>query len=1085
MVKRFTLILAVAALVLFTAGATWGAKLDPQNFHVPFIKGDEAIDYLMSSASGVFPTAFCGETVILSPYDTCIGCTWYDYQHNSRIPRMNQNDYQEFVLTGPPDTLGNGLHYCFMFCDSWGVGNKRYIAYAYQDPPDGWTGLPAAVITKQGFRAGYTGMVVTRPLDGYFKNPSRGVVIYHTTEPVYPNTDDMGVRISIEPSDPGAGDMEGGAYWYDIPDSVDFEESSFKGMWPSGDIDSLNRIHIVFTEGDTAAGWSWQGYVRCEERPGDSLMCWAPGKDSVHIEKETQYFEPLNQAAFFAKSGVIGVTAVTSKVSNRVALVWPSLAEVESDSGYYQVFNDVFYMESFSGGDDWFSGGFPARTNITKYDSSDLVRCYGEVSAVYDLDDSLHVFWHTHYRDIATDGYDGTDVALWHWSKATVRICDGDTLPGVKVHQAGWEAYPGAWNRNIAKITSGVGVLPDSNENYLYVHWTQFDTAKLNDDGNATQGDLYATVSTDGGFTWNVPVNFTNSTAPACAAGNCASDHWGSMAERVDSMIYTQWVYDLDAGGVPQDEGEATNSPVLIRNVNISQIPIEDKARIGWSPRDLISPYVSVPTTGTTKKYLTIENLGTATLSAIDLSSAAEATWLTIGSYNTSISAGGCPEVVELTFTGQGAEEFYVDSIHVTSNDQAGNADFYVRLHVVMSDVYVKPQFTEIGNPIFYLGESNVGNLAHTTDTLGMYMHGDANDPNFLYDGTALLAFTSPTNDTLVSRYIFEDEYFLPETDVMVDTAADLKTIVVEAEFNPVTPQAPMPWHHAWWWWTIKMKDYIFYSGADCKNEQYIALKIIKLYYNPPPPWWPFSDPLASVPKHYLGMAFDIDAISDSGAWNNPGSYDEIRRMTFLRGYGGGANENYRMAVAQKDQCFDTLHATEGQMTYCWRDNDNPDFPKQMPYGMHILRNDSTVYPSGGYVDEELYTYMATPGNILQGDGSPADYNIVWTGKSIAAGSFPPADTHQIAGALVISDQYDIDKLNATVDMVKCGNVNRDGSVTVGDVVYFIAYLFRGGPEIWTYMGDANGDGVSNITDCVYLVNYLFKSGPPPKCSSI
>ena len=61
------------------------------------------------------------------------------------------------------------------------------------------------------------------------------------------------------------------------------------------------------------------------------------------------------------------------------------------------------------------------------------------------------------------------------------------------------------------------------------------------------------------------------------------------------------------------------------------------------------------------------------------------------------------------------------------------------------------------------------------------------------------------------------------------------------------------------------------------------------------------------------------------------------------------------------------------------------------------------------------------------------------------------------------------------------GDLNLDGAVSVGDIIYLINYLFRNGwgilPE-WT--GDANSDGKITVSDVVYLVNYLFKGGPPP-----
>ena len=51
----------------------------------------------------------------------------------------------------------------------------------------------------------------------------------------------------------------------------------------------------------------------------------------------------------------------------------------------------------------------------------------------------------------------------------------------------------------------------------------------------------------------------------------------------------------------------------------------------------------------------------------------------------------------------------------------------------------------------------------------------------------------------------------------------------------------------------------------------------------------------------------------------------------------------------------------------------------------------------------------------------------------------------------------------------------------VGDLVYLINYLYRGGPPPDPLAaGDANCDGKVDVGDVVYLINYLFKGGPPP-----
>jgi parallel beta-helix repeat protein len=61
------------------------------------------------------------------------------------------------------------------------------------------------------------------------------------------------------------------------------------------------------------------------------------------------------------------------------------------------------------------------------------------------------------------------------------------------------------------------------------------------------------------------------------------------------------------------------------------------------------------------------------------------------------------------------------------------------------------------------------------------------------------------------------------------------------------------------------------------------------------------------------------------------------------------------------------------------------------------------------------------------------------------------------------------------------GDVNSDDEIDIGDVVYLINYLYRGGPEPLIFLsGDANDDGIINVGDVVYLVTYLFREGLPP-----
>jgi len=64
-----------------------------------------------------------------------------------------------------------------------------------------------------------------------------------------------------------------------------------------------------------------------------------------------------------------------------------------------------------------------------------------------------------------------------------------------------------------------------------------------------------------------------------------------------------------------------------------------------------------------------------------------------------------------------------------------------------------------------------------------------------------------------------------------------------------------------------------------------------------------------------------------------------------------------------------------------------------------------------------------------------------------------------------------------------CGDATGDEIVNVGDAVYIVNYIFKGGAAPNPVdAGDANGDGVVNVGDAVYIINYIFKGGAEPIC---
>lgn len=65
-----------------------------------------------------------------------------------------------------------------------------------------------------------------------------------------------------------------------------------------------------------------------------------------------------------------------------------------------------------------------------------------------------------------------------------------------------------------------------------------------------------------------------------------------------------------------------------------------------------------------------------------------------------------------------------------------------------------------------------------------------------------------------------------------------------------------------------------------------------------------------------------------------------------------------------------------------------------------------------------------------------------------------------------------------------CGDVYEDLTIDMGDLLYLISYLYKGGPPPPDPFerGDVNNDCLIDLGDILYLTSYLYHGGPYPEC---
>jgi hypothetical protein len=118
---------------------------------------------------------------------------------------------------------------------------------------------------------------------------------------------------------------------------------------------------------------------------------------------------------------------------------------------------------------------------------------------------------------------------------------------------------------------------------------------------------------------------------------------------------------------------------------------------------------------------------------------------------------------------------------------------------------------------------------------------------------------------------------------------------------------------------------------------------------------------------------------------------------------------------------------------------------------------------------------------LNDGDGTFTPDSVYPVGDyaySIAAADFDGDGDLDLATA-----NYGSDNVSVLLNCLSTGDCTGDGEIELGDLLYLISYLYKGGPPPDpSGVGDVDCSGEIELGDVLYLINYLYKGGPPPGC---
>lgn len=449
------------------------------------------------------------------------GTTYYDYQHNGTCGRMIDVDDDGMVSL----VWMNGL--------TPEIAGPRHIYHNLWDPMnEAFLYDTIGIMVDASSRAGY--VCQTALGNGLFcfafHQITTGCCNAHATAAIPP--------VIIEPN-----------WCYEYGQDLEI-------IWPTIDADINGNLHMMSTNNPF-----WEEPLRIFYSRG--VPEFDPDGFPVDI-----HWDEMSCGGFEVWDTVMTISpdVACSRHSERCAVAWcHPMDDLNNDPSRNN--NEIYLRISEDGGLNW-----GERINVTQWtpwdmDTGDTLRCYTDVSVLFDDDDRIHIAFTTiSYLiwDPYPDWYYQVSK-IFHWNEETgyySLLADG-------WYESDHEL--GAYQRQVQRPCLAV----EPWTGYLYCSYMKHDPEVYSEDGYL-MADAFVTVSTNNGTHWAVGTNVTNTTPDVIPApcGTSLHERDVTVAPVVtNGILHMEYVLDKDAGGIPQQEGCATLNPVIYQRIPVSEIP--------------------------------------------------------------------------------------------------------------------------------------------------------------------------------------------------------------------------------------------------------------------------------------------------------------------------------------------------------------------------------------------------------------------------------------------------------------------------------------------------------------------------------